>query len=88
MLMTRESRPAIRSLQSWAMSVLLKAGAIRECEEHSWMQGRADPHTRERAFAIAQKYPPSGISSEAAAVAITEVLEGIGDTCPECPSVN
>jgi hypothetical protein len=88
MLMTRESRPAIRSLQNWAISALLEAGAIRECAEHGWMQDRADPHARERAFAIARKYAPSGISSEAAAVAITEVLDGIGDTCPECPPVD
>jgi hypothetical protein len=41
-----------------------------------------------RAFDIATKYPPPGISSEAAAVAIVEVLDGIGDTCPECPPVD
>jgi hypothetical protein len=46
---------------------------------------RADPHARERAFAIAHKDPPSGVSPEAAAVAIAEVLDSIGDTCPECP---
>jgi hypothetical protein len=88
MLMTKESRSAIRTLRGWAISVLLEAGAIQECEEHGWMQDRADPHARERAFAIARKHPPAGISSEAAAVAITEVLDGIGDTCPECPPVD
>ena len=51
------------------------------------MQDRADPHARERAFVIARQDPPAGVSSEAAAVAIAEVLDGIGDTCPECPSV-
>ena len=49
------------------------------------MQHRADPHARERAFAIARQDPPSGVSPEAAAVAIAEVLDSIGDTCPECP---
>ena len=38
MLMTKESRPAIRTLRGWAISVLQEAGAIRECEEHGWMQ--------------------------------------------------
>jgi hypothetical protein len=47
---------------------------------------RADLHARERAFEIAKQDPPRGVSSEAAAVAIAEVLDGIGDTCPECPA--
>jgi len=87
MLMFRERLPAIRTLRGWAISVLNDAGAIRECEERGWMQDRADPHARERAFVIARQDPPAGVSSEAAAVAIAEVLDGIGDTCPECPSV-
>jgi len=85
--MIRQRRPAIRTLRGWAISVLQEAGAICECEEHGWMQERADPHARERAFVIARQDPPAGVSSEAAAVAIAEVLDGIGDTCPECPSV-
>ena len=85
MLMTSERRPAIRTMRGWAIDVLQNAGAIRECEEHGWMQDRADPHARERAFAIARQDPPSGVSPEAAAVAIAEVLDSIGDTCPECP---
>jgi len=52
MLMTKERRSATRSLRGWAISVLQEAGAIRECETHDWMQERADPHTRERAFDI------------------------------------
>ena len=87
LLMIRQRRPAIRTLRGWAISVLQEAGAICECEEHGWMQERADPHARERAFVIARQDPPAGVSSEAAAVAIAEVLDGIGDTCPECPSV-
>jgi hypothetical protein len=65
-------------------SVLQEAGAIRECEEHGWMQDRADPHARDRAFDIARQNPPPGLSPQAAAVDIAEVLDSIGDTCPEC----
>ena len=43
MLMTSERRPAIRTMRGWAIDVLQEAGAIRECEEHGWMQDRADP---------------------------------------------
>ena len=88
MLTTRARRPATQTLRGWAMSVLLEAGAIQECEEHGWIQDRADPHARERAFDIAKQEPPPELSSEAAAVAIAEVPDGIGDTCPECPPKN
>jgi hypothetical protein len=33
MLMTKERRPAIRTLRGWAINVLQEAGAIHECEE-------------------------------------------------------
>lgn len=48
------------------------------------MQDRADPHARERAFYIARQDPPPGVSPQAAVAEIREVLESIGDTCPEC----
>ncbi|MBR0695371.1 hypothetical protein [Bradyrhizobium lablabi] len=82
MLMFR--RPAIRTLRGWAISVLDEAGAIHECEEHGWKQDRADPHARDRAFDIARRDPPAGVSPEAAAIEIAGVLDSIGDTCPEC----
>jgi hypothetical protein len=86
MLRTIERRPTIRTLHGWAISVLKEAGAIRECEEHGWMQDRTDPHARERAFDVARRDPPAGVSSQAAAVAIAEVLDSMGDNCPECPA--
>jgi hypothetical protein len=59
MLIFKERRPAIRTLRGWAISVLQEAGAIRECEEHGWMQDRADPHARERIFDIERRHPPA-----------------------------
>jgi tellurite resistance protein len=85
-LMTKERRPAIRTLRGWAISVLLEAGAIRECEEHGWMKDQADPDARQRALDVARQDPPLGVSYQAAAVVIAEALESIGDTCPECES--
>src|SRR5258708_6473050 len=85
MLMTKERRPAIRTLRGWAISVLHEAGTIRECETHGWMQDRADPHARERAFDIARQDPPEGLSLTMAIAEIEDVLNSIGDTCPECP---
>ena len=85
MLMTKDRRSAIRSLRGWAISVLQEAGAIRECEEHGWMKDGADPHARERAFDIARQDPPDGLSVAMAIAEIEDVLNSIGDTCPECP---
>jgi len=85
MLMTKERRPAIRCLRGWAISVLQESGAIREYETHGWMQDRADPHARERAFDIARQDAPDGLSQAEAVAEIEDVLASIGDTCPECP---
>jgi hypothetical protein len=87
MLMTKEKRPAIRSLRGWAISALQEAGAIRECEEHGWMKDRANPHARERAFDIARHDPPPGVSPDAAVAEVREVLDSIGNLCRECPTL-
>ena len=84
MLMTKERRPAIRTLRGWAIRVLQEAGAIHECEEHGWAKDRADPHSREHALDIAGQEPPTGLSPEQAVAEVCEVLDSIGDTCPEC----
>lgn len=84
MLARRERRQAILTLQGWAISVLKDTGTICECERHGWMQDRADPHARERALVVARQDPPEGVSADEAVAAMMEVLEGIGDACPEC----
>jgi hypothetical protein len=85
MLMMKEHQPAFRTVEGWARMILLEVGAIRECEEHGWMRDRSDPHARERALLIARQKPPLGISSERAVAVVRDVLDMIGDTCPECP---
>ena len=86
MLMTKRSRPAIRTLRGWAINVLQQAGAIHECEEHGWAQDRADPHAREHALCLARQDPPPGVSPDEATAELRDILDSIGDTCPECPS--
>ena len=85
MLMTRERRPAIRTLRGWAINVLQEAGAICECEAHGWARERADPHARDRAIELARQDLPDGVSADQAVAEINDVLDSIGDTCPECP---
>ena len=84
MLMTKERRPAIRTLRGWAIQVLQDAGAIRECEEHGWAKDRADPLARQRAFETARADPPSGLTPDEALAELHDVLDSIGDACPEC----
>jgi hypothetical protein len=85
MLLKRERRPAFRTIEGWARSVLIEAGAIHECEEHGWAKDRADPNARDRALDAARQDPPLGISPDAAAAEVRTFLDSIGDTCPECP---
>ncbi|WFU82595.1 hypothetical protein QA645_07620 [Bradyrhizobium sp. CIAT3101] len=85
MLKTKETPKAIRTLGGWAIHVLQDAGAIHECEEHGLAKDRADPHARNRAVDIARRHPPEGVPADEAAAALRDVLDGIGDTYPECP---
>jgi hypothetical protein len=85
MLKTKERRLAIRTHRGWAISVLQEVHAIHECEDHGWARDRADPHAREQAVAIARQHPPTGLSPDAAFAEVHNVLNSIGDACPECP---
>jgi len=82
--MARERRPDFRTVDRWAISLLLEAGAIHKCGEHGWAKDRTDPHAREEALRIACEEPLAGLSSDAAVAALREVLDSVGDTCPEC----
>lgn len=84
MLMMKERRPPIQTLRGWAINVLQEAGAIHECEEHGWAKDRADPHARERAMEIARQDPPTGVSLADAVAEVRDVLDSVGDACPEC----
>jgi hypothetical protein len=80
-----ERRPPVGAHRWWAIRVLQEAHAIHECEYHGWARDRSDPHARDHAVDIARQEPPPGLSPDAAAAEIREVLDTIGDTCPECP---
>jgi hypothetical protein len=86
MLLTKTRKGGVLTPRRWAISLLQETGAIRECEDHGWMKDRSDPHARDRAVAVARQDPPMGLSPDAAAAEIRDVLDSIGDTCPECPS--
>jgi hypothetical protein len=85
MLKSRQGPSPFRTHHGWAISVLQEAHAIHECEYHGWARHRADPHARDHAVDIARQHPPVGLSPDAAMAEVREVLDSIGDTCPECP---
>jgi hypothetical protein len=47
-------------------------------------KNRADPDARQRAFETAREDPPSGFTREEPAAELRDVLDSVGDTCPEC----
>jgi hypothetical protein len=73
-----------RTLRGWAIGLLLETHAIKECEEHGHMQDRTDPDAWKRAREIASKYPFRGSTPAEAVRALDDVMQSIGDTCPEC----
>ena len=81
---TRQRRPDFRTVDRWAMRVLLEGRAIHECEEHGWAKDRTDPHARAEVLRIARNEPLPGLSPEEAVEAVLGVLDAVGDTCPEC----
>jgi hypothetical protein len=83
-LPARSSRPAYRTLQGWALGTLIEQHAVRECDHHGHILDRTDPEARNRAREYAWNNPFSGTSPEASVAAVEEVLQSIGDTCPEC----
>lgn len=78
------SRPAYRTIEGWALGILLEEQAIRECEEHGHIRDRADPEAWNRAREVARHYPFPGTSPETSVAAIDNVMRSIGDTCPGC----
>jgi hypothetical protein len=83
-MLTRERRPDLKAVDRWAIQVLHESGAIHECDQHGWAKDRTDPHARAEALRIARDEPLAGLSPDEAAAAVKEVLESVGDTCPEC----
>ena len=83
-MLRREQRPDFRTVDRWATSLLLETGAIHKCDQHGW--AKADrPPCPARGAPDCPEEPLAGLSPDQAVAAVREVLEGIGDTCPECP---
>jgi hypothetical protein len=84
MVATKERRALYRSVEGWAVSTLLEAGAIHECSDHGHYKENADPHARDRAIQAAKNDPLPGLSADEAVAAVKDVFAAIGDSCPDC----
>ena len=82
--MLKRKQPDFQTVDRWATSLLLEAGAIHKCDQHGWAKDRTDPHARNEAARIAREAPLAGLSPEQAVAAVREVLDSVGETCPEC----
>lgn len=86
-MLTRK-RPDFRTVDRWAIGLLLEAGAIHKWDEHGWARDRTARHARDEVVRIAREAPLAGLSSDEAVAAVREVLDSVGDTCPECKRWN
>jgi len=78
------AREPFRTLRGWAIGILLETQTIRECEEHGHLRDRTDPDAWKRAREIASRYPFRGATPAESVQALNDVMDSIGDTCPEC----
>jgi hypothetical protein len=42
-LLLQAGRPAYRTLEGWALGMLIEQGAVEECEHHGHRRDRSDP---------------------------------------------
>jgi hypothetical protein len=78
------ARPTYRTLEGWAVGLLLEQHAIRECEEHGHMRDRTDPEAWNRAREAARHSPFPGTSPAVSVNALDDIMRSTGDSCPDC----
>jgi hypothetical protein len=78
------AKPSYRTLDGWALGILIEHGAVAECEHHGHRRDRSDPDAWNRAREEARHSPFYGTSPQLSVVAIDLVMTSIGDSCPDC----
>ncbi|MBY0382980.1 MAG: hypothetical protein K2W78_13795 [Xanthobacteraceae bacterium] len=73
-----------RSIEDWALAVLVDTHAVVACNSHGFMRDAADPDAWRRASDVAAHHPFHGATSLECLQALDEVMHSVGDTCPEC----
>jgi len=78
------SRTAYRSIEGWALGVLIEQHAVTECDHHGHRRDRSDPDAWNRAREEAWRNPFPVATPEACITAMDEAMRSIGDSCPDC----
>ena len=77
-------RPPYRTLEGWALGVLMEQQAVTECDNHGHRRDRSDLDAWNRAREEAWRNPFPGATPEACIAALEDFMRSIGDTCPDC----
>jgi hypothetical protein len=83
-LALQSPRPAYRTLDGWALGLLIEHGAVTECDHHGHRRDRSDPEAWNRAREEAWQNPFPGTTPEASVAAINLIVTSVGETCPDC----
>jgi hypothetical protein len=78
------ARTPYRTLDGWALGILIEQGAVTECEDHGHRRDRTDPDAWNRAREEARHNPFPGTTPDQSVAAINLVMASVGDTCPDC----
>ena len=78
------AKPPYRTLDGWALGILIEQGAVTECEHHGHRRDRSDPDACNRARLEARYSPFPGTTPEVSVAVVNLVMASIGDSCPDC----
>jgi hypothetical protein len=70
--MLKRELPDFRTVERWAMGLLLEAGAIHKCDQHGWAKDRTDPYARDEALQTVREEPPAVLSPKEAVAPCVE----------------
>ena len=78
-------RPAYRTLEGWALGVLMEQHAVTECEHHGHRKDRIGPGCLEPGARGSLAEPVSRAPRRRLVSRLLEdVMRSIGDSCPDC----
>jgi hypothetical protein len=83
-VLSRVPRAGYRTLEGWALGTLIENRAVTECDDHGHRRDKADPDALNHAREEAWRNPFPGQTPEAGLLALDEIMQSIGDSCPNC----
>ena len=78
------TQTAYRTLHGWALGTLIEQHAVSECSNHGHRKDKSDPEAWSHALEEATQHPFPGASTGQCVAEMEEIMQSIGDTCPDC----